>query len=201
VYEYYIIEHRTSTWRRPLFRRRYRTLRLSQVCKQIRLECRSMCLAKNEWIRLGNFDSYFAAFHSGSDSVTTDNITVDMFEISTKKAAEVDLIPLFERLCNLPNVVCAFSNTYTLIRGSSLNDLGPILTRCAKLVCTDKWSLASTIVVSIIPRWANKKVVVNVGDHFKYKGEARRIFETELLIDLGLRSQGRWGVLIKYVSK
>jgi hypothetical protein len=160
-----------------------------------------MCLARDKWIRLGDFDSYFVAFHNASDSAVVDNITVDMFDISTKKAAEVNLIPLFKRLCNLPNVVCAFSNTSTSIRGRSLNDLGPMLTRCAKLVCTDKWSLASTIVVSIIPRWANKKVVVNIGDHFKYKGKARRIFETELLNDLGLRRQGRWGVLIKYVSK
>jgi hypothetical protein len=179
---------------------------LTQVCKQIRVECRPLCLTRfDRQIELRELDKYFAAFHDSSGSTVADKINVDLRDGSTSKVAEVDLLPIFKRFTqggNATNVVCTYDhNVYLADRRplQGLIDLAKVLTRCLEHARNPTWYVTAGKLHSMIPRSKDKRVVLNVKNYFKFKGSGRKSFEADLVGGLGLRNEGRWKVLIKYI--
>jgi hypothetical protein len=178
---------------------RHPSLALSQECKQIRDECRSMCMVRiTKWMCLGDFDNYMKAFHNGANFVQADNINIDM--VDGIKTADVDLLPLFKQLSAHPSVVCTFSNSYHYwTRGMVVDYLDMVISRCAEQIRDPEWSATAGKLDSIVPRWNGKRVIVNVKNRFKPKGSARKTFEAELLKALDLRGERPWRISIRYI--
>jgi hypothetical protein len=183
------------------FTRRHKArlrLQLTQVCRQTRMEFRGLYFVKvPKWVDLWDVDAYIAAFHL--DNVPApDNVTVDMLGLASKYARTYDFLPILKVLSGLPHRVCNFDHSICCGQGASLVGLGPILTRCATQARTSEWKAAGRMLLSITVHWENKKVVVLVKWAYTLtKGKARKSFEKQLLSDLGLRCEGRWGVLVK----
>jgi hypothetical protein len=198
VYEYYIINHRFDF---PMDIYTYPSLALTRVSKQIRAECRSMCLVGIlEMICMRHFDKYLAAYHDGTNFVAADEINVDMANALDKKADDIDMLPLLKRLADRRDVVCTFHHSVHWAFGSAIDYLCTILERCAEHTHDPVWSIAAEKIHSIVPRWRDKRVVVNVKNELKLRGPARRkMFEADLVKDLGLPDGAQWRVLIKYV--
>lgn len=171
---------------------------LTQVCTQIRQEFRSMCLASTpKWIPIDSFESYTGVFHP--DLEVADTLVLDMQRIAGKYAEEADLLDVFVYLSIYGNVACTFDTTYDYNgRGQSLLDLCPILTRSAEQAPTTNWREAALKLVSIIPKTTTKNLVVAVKLECKARGTERKRFEADLCSKLGLRSEGKWSVVIKY---
>lgn len=171
---------------------------LTQVCTQIRQEFHSMCLASiSKWILFSSFDDYAKVFHRNGE--VTDTIVVDIESIAGKSTDRVNLLNLFHHLSTYANVTCTFGISLNGVgRGQSLHDLRPILDRVAEQAATTEWKEAGSKLTSIIPKTTNKNLVINVKPEFKARGLRRKDFKADLCRKLGLRSEGKWSVIVKY---
>jgi hypothetical protein len=192
VYEYYIIDHPKRIWPDDVLRhlhRPYHDLGLSQVCKQVRAEYRSMCLTRiPKQISVLQFNKCLAAFHDKTKFVVADNIVLNIGDFSSRtlKVVEFDVLPLFERLAIGYDVACAFNITRDF--DVAVHVLCRVLRRCAERTRDPVWFVAAGKLHSIIPRWEDKRVVVNVENKFKGEGLGCKTFKPDLVEDLGLRN-------------
>jgi hypothetical protein len=174
---------------------------LTRVNQSIRAEFLSLYLRKSpKWVPVRQFLVYMSIFHDGYDSgkAIADNVSVDILRICDRER-RVDLLPVLRIMASHRQLKSDFVHHVRYCIGAGLSGLGDLLNQCARTMSAPGWHVAEAKLTSVDPNINTRNLVVNVRTEFKLKAQARKTFETQLLVDLGLQSGVGWKAIIKYV--
>jgi hypothetical protein len=174
---------------------------LTRVNQSIRAEFLSLYLRKSpKWVPVRQFLDYMSIFHNGYDSgkAIADNVSVDNLRICDRER-RVDLLPVLRIMASHRQFKSDFVHHVRDCIGAGLNDLADLLNQCERTMSAPGWHIAEAKLTSDDPNINTKNLVVDVRIEFKLKALARKTFEAQLLVDLGLHGRVGWKAIIKYV--